>query len=85
MARYVTPSEAARLLGNHPRTIANWLRNRYIRAYVSGARPHLVDLDEIDRALATNKHMRDPRKRYGGSSNVVDVSAPGAATDGSAS
>ncbi len=73
MARYVSPAAAARHFNRHPRTIENWLTNRYITGYSDGGRSILVDLEEIEVAFQTNPRMRDGRKPYGGRARIVPL------------
>src|SRR5690606_10943858 len=65
MSRHLPIKNAAALFGRHPRTLDNWLRHGYIRAYSDGSRTIYVDIDEIEAALESNPRMRDGRKpRY---------------------
>jgi hypothetical protein len=65
MSRHLPIEKSATHFGRHPRTIDNWLKHGYIRAFTDGSRTIYVDIDEIEAALASNPRMRDGRRpRY---------------------
>jgi len=61
---------AARHFSVSPRTVGNWIASRYIVAYQRGSEV-LVDLDQIEEAFKTNKHMRDGRRLPFGKDAII--------------
>lgn len=59
----------------HPRTIQNWLGQGFITGYRLATGEIVVDIDEIERELASRSRsqMRDGRKPYGPKMRVVAV------------
>ncbi len=74
MATHASQSHAATHFQVSPKTIARWIGEGYIHGYADGSGAVLVDLDEIERILPTNPHMRDGRRsRYGSKARIVPL------------
>jgi excisionase family DNA binding protein len=71
--RLSTRASGARYFNVHDRTIRHWLVKGYITGYQDGS-DVLIDLDEIERELLTNPHMRDGRRpRYGADAKIITL------------
>jgi hypothetical protein len=74
MSKYVTEASAAKHFNVHPRTIANWISKGFIHGFDDGKSAIFVSIDEIERVLPDNPHMRDGRRsRYGASAKIVPL------------
>ncbi len=71
MARFYTMADIAKIVRRHPRTVENWVRAGYIRAYADGSRHYRIDLDEVEAAFKVNPKMSDSRKPFGDKARIV--------------
>jgi excisionase family DNA binding protein len=72
--RLTTQASAARYFAVHERTIFRWIDAGLITGYQDGAHV-LVDLDEIERRIASNSRMKDGRRpRFSEAATIVPVS-----------
>jgi excisionase family DNA binding protein len=76
MPRYTSQTQAAKHFQTTDRTIRNWIGKGYIKGYRIGPRSVVVDLDEIERFLATVPPTvaRDGRRVYGPDARIVNLS-----------
>lgn len=76
MPRYASRDQAARNFQVNPRTIENWIGRGYIKGYKIAPRSIVVDLDEIERFLASvpPSVARDGRRLYGDKAQIIDLS-----------